>query len=79
MTKLILSNEISQNQNLIRQTLATCMVDERIVIKDSEETQMEKVTLLLSSQLNTEFVYAILKGICKFTLLNFTGQEFTRE
>ena len=55
------------------------MVDERIVIKDSEETQMEKVTLLLSSQLNTEFVYAILKGICKFTLLNFTGQEFTRE
>ena len=35
--------------------------------------------LLLNSSLNVEFVYAILKGICKFTLLNFTGYEFTEE
>ena len=40
---------------------------------------MERVTVLLSSQLNTELVYAILKGICKFSLLNFTGEEFTVE
>ena len=40
---------------------------------------MEPLLLFLSSSMNVEFVYTILKGICKFTLLNFTGEKFTAE
>ena len=35
--------------------------------------------LFLSSSLNTELVYTILHGICKFTLLNYMRNEFTAD
>ena len=35
--------------------------------------------LFLSSSLNVEMVYTILYGICKFTLLNYMRNEFSKD
>ena len=43
------------------------------------EKQMKPLMLFLSSSLNTELVYTILHGICKFTLLNYMRNEFTAD
>lgn len=40
---------------------------------------MAPLMLFLTSSLNTEMVYTILHGICKFTLLNFMRNEFSKE
>jgi hypothetical protein len=40
---------------------------------------MEPLMLFVSSSLNTEMVYTILYGICKFTLLNYMRNEFSKD
>lgn len=40
---------------------------------------MAPLMLFLTSSMNTEMVYTILHGICKFTLLNFMRNEFSKE
>ena len=35
--------------------------------------------LILQSSLNVEFVYLILKGVCKFSLINYTGEVYFTE
>ena len=63
----------------INEIIQTVLTNEKEIIRiqASQEQKMMPCLLLLNSSLNVEFVYAILKGICKFTLLNFTGNEFT--
>ena len=55
------------------------VMKEAQIHSDVHEMKMTPLMLFLSSSLNTELVYTILHGICKFTLLNFMRNEFTAE
>lgn len=49
------------------------------MVKSEELTEMTSLSVLLSSGLNTEMVYTILYGICKFSLLNNMKNALSEE
>ena len=48
-------------------------------MKSKEEKEITSLSMFLQTSMNTEMVYSILTGLCKFALLNFMGNKLSAE
>ncbi len=71
--------KIQEKEDKIDQLQQTLNETQKEVVKSEELTEMTSLSVLLSSGLNTEMVYTILYGICKFSLLNNMKNALSEE
>ena len=71
--------KIQEKENKINQLQQTLNETRKEVVESEAHKEMTSLSVLLSSGLNTEMVYTILYGICKFSLLNNMKNALSEE